>query len=287
MKWIQRLNSCIDYIEENIRDEISIEQLCEMSCLSRMYFFRMFEAACDVSLANYIKRRRMTLAVAELKNGRKVIDVAFDYGYKSPESFSRSFNEFHGTSPSSVKESKGKYTFYPRMKFSVSISGGDKIEYRIVDREKFELIGISIISPIGYEERKDPIVDFWKSLYEDKSLMSLLRAVGVQDEGGEKYGLCCPIEGREDCIEYAVAIGNSNRIDTEYKQFNIPKSKWAVFNCVGPLPESIQKAKDRILSEWLPSNEYEIACHIPQMEFYTRGHWNDSEYLSEIWIPIL
>lgn len=104
MDWIQGIQKAIEYIEEHITEEIDYEEAAKRAYTSSFHFQRVFGLLCGFTLGEYIRRRRLTLAGKDLlSSDMKVIDVAFKYGYETPESFSRAFQKFHGIIPSQVK----------------------------------------------------------------------------------------------------------------------------------------------------------------------------------------
>lgn len=285
MKWLNRLNNCIDYIEDNINGTIEMDVLCKKSCLSRLYFYRMFEAASGISYANYIKNRKMTLAVSSLKKGRKVIDVAMDYGYSTSESFSRAFKDFHGISPSYVKNSSQIFASYSKLVFQIKIVGDKKMNYKIVEKEEFKVMGHSIITTADLEQNFKELPEFWDKLYHDKTIDKMCKMSGQKDDSGRKYGICFPCKDGEKAFEYAIAVDYSANSDS-LKVFTIPKSKWVIFECVGSMPSAYQKLWIEISTQWLPSNNYEVNNNIPEIENYLEGNNGDPNYKSEVWLPI-
>ncbi len=104
MEWVERLNQSMNYIEEHLTCEIDYEQLGRIACRSTYHYQRMFTYMAGVTLAEYIRRRKMSLAAVDLQGGNaKIIDIAQKYGYRSPTAFNRAFQSFHGIAPSFVK----------------------------------------------------------------------------------------------------------------------------------------------------------------------------------------
>lgn len=104
MDWIQGIQNAINYIEEHIGEKINYEEIAKIAYSSSYHFQRVFGVVCGITLGEYIRRRRLTLAGNELlTSDSKVTDIAFKYGYDTPESFSRAFTHFHGVKPSEVK----------------------------------------------------------------------------------------------------------------------------------------------------------------------------------------
>ena len=143
MDWLVRMNNAMEYIEDNLADEISYEKVAQIACCSTYHFQRMFSYITNVPLSEYIRRRRLTLAAFELQTSDiKVIDVAIKYGYESPEAFSRAFKNLHGVMPSSARDMGISLRAYPRMTFSISIKGDIKLDCRIEKRESFDMFGV-------------------------------------------------------------------------------------------------------------------------------------------------
>lgn len=282
MKWIERLSECVDYIENNLKGEIDINVLCRISCLSRLYFPRLFEAVTNVPLSEYIRRRRMTLAAKELIDSRKkVIDIALDYGYSTPESFTRAFKSVHGVSPSALRINTPKIKSYPKLAFTISIKGDVEMDYKITDKKEFKALGISIKTTDEDGRNYREIPEFWTKIHTDGSAKKLCE---LSADDGLMYGICFDLDD-DNYFKYAAAVPYDGKSTDDFEVITIPAAKWAIFECTGPMPDSIQKVWRRIFAEWLPATEYELAMQ-PQLEVYYPGDASSEDYKSEIWIPI-
>ena len=147
MEWISRLNSAINYIEEHIQDELDMEKVGSIAGCTSYHFQRMFAYMSNVPLSEYIRRRRMSLAAVDLLSGEKVIDVAVKYGYESPTAFNRAFKNIHGVAPSKISEEGVSVKSFPPIHFHITIKGECEMNYRIVKKEAFRIVGI--IHPKG------------------------------------------------------------------------------------------------------------------------------------------
>jgi AraC family transcriptional regulator len=277
MKWIDRLNQCIDYIECHLEDEIDAGKLCEIACLSRKYFFGLFEAACGISCSTYVRNRRLTRAAVKLHGGMKVIDAAFLYGYQSSESFSRAFKEFHGISPSAVRRSRAQLKSYSRLVFQIKIVGADSMLYRIEDKGAFTLVGKSIVTRNTECDNKD-IPKLWGKLTDDGTNARL----GKLSASGKTYGACFAVNEADQSFRYAVAaIVERGGVDApgDMERYEVPAGKWAIFPAKGKIPDVLSGLWNGILSEWLPSHEYEFDHTRPDIENYLADG-------AEIWLPI-
>ena len=130
MKWIERLNEAIGYMEEHITEEVDYKQLAKIACCSSYHFQRMFAYIANISLSEYIRRRRMTLAAADLQRGQgKVIDIAMKYCYTSPTAFNRAFKSIHGIAPSLVKKDGVILKSFSPMRFKLDIEGAEELNF--------------------------------------------------------------------------------------------------------------------------------------------------------------
>ena len=131
MEWLTAVRKSIEYIEEHLHDDISAQDVAEQVYLSPLHFQRGFLVMTGYSVSEYIRNRRLYLAALEIKNTeRKVIDVAYDYGYDTPDSFTKAFTRFHGKSPVQVKQGGECRSFLP-LKVKITVQGGDKMDYKI------------------------------------------------------------------------------------------------------------------------------------------------------------
>jgi AraC family transcriptional regulator len=139
MEWIERLNKAINYIEDNLCNEINYDKAAEIACCSTYHFQRMFSYIAGIPLSLYIRRRRMTLAALELQDDdTKIIDIALKYGYESPTSFNRAFKSIHGILPSLAKINGVSLKAYHQISFRLSIKGDEQMNYRLNKRNLLE-----------------------------------------------------------------------------------------------------------------------------------------------------
>lgn len=144
MEWSERMSAAINYIEANLSDKIDMNIAAEKALCSSFHFQRMFYVVIGISLGEYIRRRRLTLAATELSFGtNKVIDVALKYGYDSPTAFSRAFHQVHGISPQAARTPGVKLVAFPRVSFHISLEGGTDMDYKIIEKPAFDLVGKS------------------------------------------------------------------------------------------------------------------------------------------------
>jgi len=280
MDWIDRMNSAMDYIELHLTDTIEYEQLAKIVCCSVYHFQRMFSFISGVALSEYIRRRRLTVAAIELQNkNTKIIDIALKYGYESPEAFSRAFKSMHGVAPSSVHNMGITLKSYPRMTFYLSIKGGIEMNYRIEQKEAFEVFGVAgIIRTDSQESSFIQVPKFRIKCDEDGSVDRMNALLGRSPDTVLHAAL---YDYTENSFKYMICeyVKDNMVIPKEYERLSVPALTWAIFpdeNC------DLQDVWRRIYSEWGPTSGYEHDDG-PQFEMY---YGESPNITGEVWIPV-
>ncbi|MPW27218.1 helix-turn-helix domain-containing protein [Alkalibaculum sp. M08DMB] len=136
MDSLQKMNEALSYIEDNITDEIDYKEIARLALCTEYHFQRMFSFLAGVTLAEYVRHRRLTLAAFEINNSNvRIIDIAVKYGYSSADSFTRAFQNLHGITPTEARENGKSLKAYPRMIFQLTIIGGSEMNYRIEQKD--------------------------------------------------------------------------------------------------------------------------------------------------------
>ena len=271
--WVEGFQQSIDYIEENLASSLEIEDIAGLAALSPFYYQRIFGALCGMTVGEYIRARRMTLAAQDLSmSGAKVIDVALKYGYDSPDSFTKAFQRFHGIAPSKAREPGATLRSIAPLHIKISLEGGKMLDYRIVEKEPFKVVGIKrgFNSDTSYQE----IPKFWDEWMKD---MKGLKGV---------FGVCQDYDGKNFDYWIADPYEPGMEIPEGCEITEIPGSLWAEFTCRGPLPQSLQSVNTQIWSEWLPTLKgYKLAGNY-SVEMYTPPVENPENDVNYIWIPL-
>ncbi len=288
MDWLDRMNSAMDYIEENLADEISYDKAAQIACCSTYHFQRMFSFITGVPLSEYIRRRRLTLAAFELQTSEiRVIDVALKFGYDSPEAFARAFKHLHGVMPISARSKGVSLKAYPRLSFHISIKGDIEMEYRIEEKKAFEVFGLELKTNVIDGKCYKEIPEFWEECVADGRLLALAKAAGKEAnellDAGVTYA-----HNHDGSMNYMIAcLRKCEPVPPEYKVLSIPEQTWAIFNVQWKSDKDTQNLHEawrRIYSEWFPSASYEhVDCDF-DLEYYFGN--SESSYGVEIWIPV-
>lgn len=286
MSWIESIQKAINYIEEHLHETITMEQIAQEVNASVFHFQRTFSILTDMSIADYIRRRRLTLAAQELINtDSKVIDIAYKYGYDSPEAFTKAFRKQHNVTPSEVRKQQGPLQSYNRLIIQVTLKGAEPMKYNIVEKEKFQVVGVKRTYNCQTGENLQGIPQFWNELNGQGMDEQLFTLNNGQIKG--VLGVCVADENYKDnsLIDYWIATNHVGEVPENMLAMEVPASKWVVFEVRGPMPDAMQNAWKKIFSEWFPSNPYEPAG-TAELEVYTDEDPTSENLYSEIWIPI-
>ena len=270
--WIEGFQESIDFMEQHLTDELDIEEIAGKAALSPFYYQRIFGALCGMTVGEYIRARRMTLAAQDLNRaGAKVIDVALGYGYDSPDSFAKAFQRFHGITPSQAREPGAPLRSLAPLHIKISLEGGNMLDYRIVEKAPFTIVGTkrSFNSDTSYQE----IPKFWNEWL----------AQGEKRPIMGTFGVCIDMKGKDFDYWIADLYFPWEDIPEGCETRVIPGSSWAQFPCT---ISTLQDTNTKIWSEWLPSlkgytlaGEYDIEVYLPPEE----GSQDMKVY---IWVPL-
>lgn len=279
MEWVERLNRSLEFIEEHLTDEIDYEQLGRIACCSAYHYQRMFTYMAGITLAEYIRRRKMSLAAVDLQSGNeKIIDIALKYGYNSPTAFNRAFQSFHGVPPSAVKKEGAEIKAFSPIVFSIAVKGASKMNYRIEKKEPFRIVGISMPLDRNIENNFASVPKMWQEAAANGTVEKLAGIMDTQPMGLLGVSACNDTEQ----WKYFIAVSSSRPADG-FGEYTVPACTWAVFSGKGT-NRSIQELERRIITEWLPDSGYEYA-NAPDIEVYISPDPQNAEY--EVWIPVV
>lgn len=282
MGWTEGIGNAVSYIESNITEELTIEEIAKQAFVSPFYFQKGFAMLCGFTVGEYIRYRRLSLAGSELlATDKKIIDIALQYGYDSPDSFTKAFTRFHGVTPSAVRKEGAAVKSFAPVKIKFSLEGAYVMDYKIVEKDAFTVIGASRV--FRYDEAKTEIPKFWTEHYQS----------GKGEFVCGMYGINIDESMGSDTFEYWIAddYDPAKKLPEGFVKKTIPKYTWAVFSCKGSMPQALQDLNKRIFSEWLPNcRDYEIAAGYciemyTDITAYQDGNQNKN-YYSEMWIPV-
>lgn len=279
MDWVERLNQSMSYIEEHLTDEIDYDELGRIACCSTYHYQRIFTYMAGISLAEYIRRRKMSLAAIDLQGGKeKIIDVAAKYGYSSPTAFNRAFQSFHGIAPSMLKNGSTLVKSFSPIAFYITVKGATEMNYRMETKGAFRIIGVS--APLDREMEKNFMVvpKMWQAAAADGTIQTLASMMDAPPMGLLGVSAC----NDEEQWKYWIAV-SSTKERGDFEEYIVPASTWAIFSGAGS-NQSIQELERRIIAEWLPGSGYEYG-NAPDIEVYWNADPQNAKY--EVWIPVV
>lgn len=277
MDWLKNWNEALDELERNLEGTVDAEKLGRLAGCSAYHFQRMFSHLAGVPLSEYVRRRRMTRAAADLQNGEKVLDVALRYGYESPTAFNRAFQAVHGIPPSQAKQAGVKLKAFSRIHFKFVLKGAEEMEYQIVKREAFRIVGFCTPLPADVEESFQVVPRFWAEVGPRQAELFPLM-------NGEPAGMLGVSTCGEEENSYYIAVASSAPVPEGMHEWMVPAATWAIFNGTGQLPEAMQNLQKRIVSEYLPDSGYEWA-KAPDIEVYLNRPGEESRF--QVWLPVI
>ena len=281
MDWIKIIENALRYIEENLSGELMVDRIAEKVNISPFYFQKGFSMLCGYSVGEYIRMRRLSVAGSELvTSDNKVIDLALKYGYDSPDSFTKAFTRFHGSTPTDVRRKGALLKSFAPLHIKIILDGGNTMEYRVEEKPAFRVMGVSKI--FSYETANADIPQYWDEIH--------VQAAVKPVEG--MYGICFDEEMGGNRFRYMIAddLEEGEAEEKNLETYEVPRHTWAIFPCRGAMPLSLQEVNRRIFSEWLPASNYEIAEGY-NIEYYSdsaefKDGTQDPDYYAEVWIPV-
>lgn len=278
MEWIERFNNVINYIEENITQQIDYGEIAKIACCSSYHFQRMFTYMAGIPLSEYIRKRKMSLAAVDLQSGNeKVIDIAGKYGYNSPTAFNRAFQSIHRISPSAVKSGNVCVKSFPPLSFKIVVKGVEELNYRIEAKEAFRIIGVSAPLSKELEENFFVIPQMWQNCVINGTIEKLSKMISTSPTGLLGISVCNDTEQ----WKYFIAVATA-QLCPEFEEYTVPATTWAIFPGTGT-NQSVQELERRIFTEWLPTSGYEYG-NAPDIEVYINPDPENTVF--EVWVPV-
>ncbi len=287
MDYKDGIQAVIDYIEENITERITIEDLSKIAYFSPFYFQRVFYSVCGITVGEYIRERRLSLAGKDLAdNDIKVIDVALKYCYETPESFSRAFSSFHGVSPSKVKLGS-KYKFISPLSVKKQYGEIKKMDFRIEELDDFQVL----VKKQKFTKNKEicgrDITAFWAQSVSDGTINRLIPYVNKNNIFKDSIiGISLEYKDGENDFPYGIGVhyGDKPITDKDFYLTTIPKSTFVVFPIKGRMPDVFRGVYEYLFNDFFPNSEYRPTGI--EIEAYPSDDVQSDEYRWELWFSV-
>ncbi|MBN2239676.1 MAG: AraC family transcriptional regulator [Dehalococcoidales bacterium] len=288
MDWYQRLNAAVDYIEENLSGKVDYAEAADRAYCSVFHFYRMFSAISGMTPAEYTRNRRLSLAAGELlSTDEKVIDLSMKYGYDSPSAFSKAFRNLHGVTPQQARQTGVTTVALSRIAFPVRTTGGRDMDYRIIGKPAFDIVGCSAQFGVADGEFSKKGRTYWSKYVRTGEYRVLCDLTGGKDGPVTRAGILTAYmpdaNGRWDPVVNVFGVEKTDEMNTDgFEVFHIPEATYAEFNCT--LDNSVE-INNSIYSEWFTSAGYEHAG-TPDIAAFSQLPWNRTVYV-RWWIPVV
>lgn len=288
MEWVATIQKAITYIEDHLLEELNYEDIAKELNTSSYEFHRTFSFLTGLTINTYIKNRRLSLAGIEvIESNAKITDLAFKYGYETPESFTKAFTRFHGYSPKYVRENPVKLCLFNPLVIKLYMEGGNFMNYKIVQTKKQKFLAIvrSFRNEIINDESNHEIPDFWTECGDNKTIDKLL---SLRKEGQKDlYGLCTPSVEGSTTFNYGIGILlDDDTLPCESNEFtvwNVEEGTYVVFDCIGDDGDCISETWAKFYKEFLPQTGYKASESTDYEIYFEKGQ---DGVFCELWIPI-
>ncbi|GAA2724712.1 MULTISPECIES: AraC family transcriptional regulator [Streptomyces] len=288
---LQQLNRAMDHIEEHLDGPLDVADLARIAMTSEYHFRRLFSALAGLPLSEYVRRRRLTVAGAEVLAGeRTLLDVAVRYGYGSAEAFARAFRAMHGVGPGEARRGGAALHSQPRMSFRLIVEGNSSMRYRIVEKDEFQVVGAKARLPLVHLGPNPAMVEVLQGI--DAGTRQQLQELADRSQEGPRgmVSVCDDLDpSRAEGTEFDFYFGAvTNTADghgiSGAATLTVSAGTWAVFEHTGPYPEALQYLWRDVFTQWFPSNPY-ISRPGPEI-LRTVISPDGKEAEAELWIPV-
>ena len=284
---IAALNRLVEHIEDHLVEEIDVPGLAASLGTTEYHLRRMFSSLAGMPLSEYVRRRRMTVAAAEVLDDGDLLEIAVRYGYGSAEAFGRAFQAVHGAAPSAVRRDGGPLRTQPQLRFRLTVEGNITMDTRIAERPGFRLVGHAARVPLIYNGVNPHIQEHIASLplsehqrLKDLSSTEPVGLLQVSADVDADY-----TEGTELTYLHGVAVDESTPLPHDLDVIEVPAGAWAVFRTAGPYPAALQSTWAATATDWFPSNPWRLRPGPSIVAVLERAD-DFSTATCELWLPV-
>ncbi|WP_353809896.1 AraC family transcriptional regulator [Agromyces sp. SYSU T00194] len=284
---IANLNRLVEFVEDHLADDLDVPGLARELGTTEYHLRRMFASLAGMPVSEYVRRRRMTVAAADLRGDERLLDIAVRYGYGSVEAFTRAFRAVHGASPADVRRDGGTLRTQPQLRFRLTVEGNISMDARIIDRPEFQLVGHAARVPLVHRGANPHIQAHIAALpvAEHERLKSL--------SGTEPAGLLQvsadvdpdAAEGSALTYLHGVALGADAAVPDDLDVIDVAAGTWAVFRAEGDYPSALQSTWSATATDWFPSNPWRLRPG-PSMVAVLERAPDFATATCELWLPI-
>ncbi|MEW2373854.1 AraC family transcriptional regulator [Streptomyces sp. NPDC006656] len=285
---LDRLNQAMEHIERHLDQHVEVSELARITVTSEYHFRRLFSSLAGMPLSEYVRRRRLTVAGAEvLAREPTLLEIAVRYGYTSGEAFARAFRAVHGVGPGEARRTGAALNSQPRLSFRLTIEGNSTMRYRIIEKEAFRVVGKKARVPLIYEGVNPHIAEHVSGIPPE----TMLRIAGLadQDPQGVVSATVRLSDGFEEGSEldyYHAVVTTAAEVPEDLDVQDCPAGTWTVFENTGPFPQALQRMWGDVAAQWIPSNPYEYRPG-PEILSVRPAQDDPGQTHAQLWIPVV
>jgi AraC family transcriptional regulator len=281
------LNQLVELIETHLTDEIDVADLARGLGTTEYHLRRMFSSLAGMPVSEYVRRRRMAVAAADVLGGDELLEIAVKYGYGSTEAFGRAFRTVHGVSPGDVRRDGGPLRTQPQIRFRLTVEGNTPMDTRITDQPALRLVGHSARVPLIHEGVNTHIQAHIASLPETEH--ARLKALSTAEPNGllQVSADVDPdyTEGSELTYLHGVSVAATAEVPHDLDVIDVAEGSWAVFRTTGAYPETLQSTWAATATDWFPSNPWRLRPGPSIVAVLDRAS-DFSTATTELWLPV-
>ena len=281
--YMDYVNRAVDYIESNLKREVTLDEICSQTAYSKVHFQRIFLYTVGETVSQYIKNRRLTEAAKELaRTDRSVLEIATDWGYESQEAFTRAFKKIFYATPAKYRRLGLHFTLKEKKRLKPEtvehLKGGINLKPRMVKKDAFKVVGLKYYG----DDPKNNCPKLWKSFFE--------RIGEIENQTGkmESFGLMCTGEEvlKNDLFDYiaCVEVTDFGKIPEGMTAAEVPEAMYAVFTHKGSL-DNLQQTYEYIYGTWFPKSGYE-PVGMNEFEYYDTRFTGEEGSELDIYVPV-
>lgn len=285
---ISALNRLVGLVEEHLAEDLDVRGLARGLGTTEYHLRRMFSSLAGMPLSEYVRRRRMTVAAADVVRGEDdLLSIAVRHGYGSTEAFGRAFRAVHGAGLSDVRRDGGPLRTQPKLRFHLTVEGSIPMDTRLVDRPAFRLVGHAARVPLIHQGVNPHIQQHIAALPQEAH--ARLKALGDAEPAGllQVSDDVDPdaTEGTELTYLHGVAVSRNTPAPDDLDAIEVPAGQWAVFSTAGPFPQALQTTWAATATEWFPSNPWRLRPGPSIVALLDRAADFDAA-TCELWLPV-
>lgn len=284
---IATLNLVVELLEQQLDQPTELTVLARRAGTTEYHLRRMFSSLAGMPLSEYVRRRRMTLAAAEVLGDGELLDIAVRHGYGSTEAFGRAFRAVHGASPAEVRRDGGPLRTQPQLRFRLTVEGSAPMDTRITDRPAFTLAGHAARVPLIHEG-VNPHIQAHIAAIEPSEHARLKQLSDTEPRGLLQVSADVDPDAREGTpltYLHGVALADAAAAPEDLDTIEVPAGQWAVFRVAGEYPAALQTAWAATATDWFPSNPWRLRPGPSIVAVLDRAD-DFTTATCELWLPV-